>query len=194
MHDVPDLDSSRSSLRSSELVRDCYHELRRLASSYFHRFPSRTLQPTVLLHEAYLRLCGAERRAGDNTQLWADRGHFLAVAATAMRQVLVDHARSKATLKRGSQGIRIEFHELESSARPVSVFDVIALGEALDDLASVDPRASRLIELRFMAGLSVDEAAEVLGVSRSTAENDWRAARAWLMARLDPCETDDDKQ
>ena len=141
--------------------------------------PGITLQPTALVHEAFMRLAGA----GEVD--WQDRKHFLAIAARTMRRVLVDLVRAKATAKRGA---RAEPALLDSTivAQGASVVDLIALDEALQTLATFDARKVRVIELRFFAGLTVEETAEVLGVAPDTVARDWRLARSWLLQELDP--------
>jgi RNA polymerase sigma factor (TIGR02999 family) len=136
-----------------------------------------SLQPTALVNEAYLRLVGAQ--AVD----WQDRAHFLAVAARAMRRILVDHARALRYQKRGGGAAKVTFNEaLVISDEPPA--DVVALDDALDALAAFDERKSRVIELRFFGGLTVDETASVLDVSADTVARDWRLARAWLQREL----------
>lgn len=155
-----------------------YGELRALAGSYFRRQRSdHTLQPTALVHEAFVRLV-------DQTGVhWKDRAHFFAIAATAMRQILTDHARRRAALKRGGDRAKVS---LDGAAAPTpdEEVDLVALDEVLTRLMTLDPRKHRVVELRFFGGLSVDEVAEVLGVSKTTVESDWRAARAWMSAEL----------
>lgn len=155
-----------------------YAELRALAGSYFRGQPSdHTLQPTALVHEAFVRLI-------DQTSIqWKSRAHFMAVAATAMRHILTDHARRSNAAKRGGGQRCIELNEGIALSSAVQI-DLVTLEDALSKLASYDSRKHRIVELRFFGGLSVDEAAEVLGVSKSTVESDWRAARAWLSVEL----------
>lgn len=155
-----------------------YEELRALASSYFARQrSSHTLQPTALVHEAFIKLI-------DQTHAhWKDRAHFFAVAATAMRQVLVNHALARNAQKRGGGRAVLAFADEAADGRPQE-FDPLAIDEALRKLAALDARKARVVELRFFAGLAVDEAAEVLGVSKTTVESDWRMARAWLSRAL----------
>ena len=158
-----------------------YDELRALAGRQFRGQPSdHTLQPTALVHEAFVRLLGRPA-AG-----WSDRKHFFAVAATAMRQILVNHARDKSTKKRGSGAEPLELNEqvavpASDSAHPV---EVLSLNQAMEKLERIDPRRHRVVELRFFAGLNSDEIAEVLGVSKSTVEGDWRVAKAWLATEI----------
>ena len=140
-----------------------------------------TLQPTALVNEAYLKLVGS---AGS----WNDRTHFFATAARAMRQVLCDHERGRRREKRGGSGQAVTLHpelrELVSSAEAHEV-DLLDLDSALEELEQLDERQARVVELRYFAGLEVDETAEALGVSKTTVERDWRAARAWVGRRLE---------
>ena len=157
-----------------------YDELKRHAARCMcGEHPGITLQATALVHEAFVRLAGA----GEVD--WQDHKHFLAVAARTMRRVLVDLVRAKATTKRGA---RAERATLDSGivAQGASVLDLIALDEALEKLATFDARKVRVIELRFFAGLTVEEAAEVLDVAPDTVARDWRLARSWLLQELDP--------
>ena len=154
-------------------------ELRRLARGYMARERrDHTLQPTALVNEAFLRLTEARRIR------WQDRAHFLGISARLMRRVLVDHARSKAYLKRGGGAERVTLVEgLVTSPEPA--LDVVALDRALDALAAADARKGRVIELRYFGGLSVEETAEVLHVSADTVKRDWRLAKLWLLRELD---------
>ena len=155
-----------------------YDELRTLAARQFRGQPANhTLQPTVLVHEAFLRLVG--RPADD----WTDRKHFFAVAATAMRQILVNHARAKNADKRGG-GERPGLLNDEIVGAGGRDLDVLDLNDAMEGLAAIDPRKHRVVELRFFAGLTVAEIAEVLGLSVTSIESEWRAAKAWLSAAL----------
>ncbi len=165
---------------AATLAPEAYQELRRLAEACFRGQPAdHTLEPTALVHEAYLKL--AEGSPGR----WADRTHFLAVAATAMRQILVDHARGRAAQKRGGGCDRITLDEsaVGTSERDV---DLLALDEALIRLAEQDERKARVIELRFFAGLTIEETAQALGVSPITVNRDWWLARAWIQRALEP--------
>lgn len=155
-----------------------YAELRRLAEARMRRErPDHTLQATALVHEAFLRLTGSDAPA------WEDRTHFFAVAARVMRRLLVDHARARGYAKRGGGVRRVSLDEaVELSEEPGE--DLLALDAALTRLAALDPRQHQVVELRFFGGLSVEETAEVLGVSAVTVKRDWRAARAWLYAEL----------
>jgi RNA polymerase sigma factor (TIGR02999 family) len=154
-------------------------ELRRLARGYMRRERrGHTLQTTALVNEAFLRLTDARRVR------WQDRAHFLGISARLMRRVLVDHARSRGYRKRGGGTQRVTLDEgLVASAEPA--VDVLALDRALEALAAVDDRKSRVIELRFFGGLSVEETAEVLHVSPDTVKRDWRLAKLWLLRELE---------
>lgn len=155
-----------------------YDELRRLASYYMRGQPdNHTLQTTALIHEAYLKL------AAQPDKQWQNRMHFFAVAAQAMRHVLVDYARSRGALKHGGQAqvVALEEAAVVSAERAA---EVVALDEALTALASVDLRKSQVVELRYFGGLSVEETAEVLQVSPETVKRDWRLAKLWLMREL----------
>ena len=154
-------------------------ELRRLARGFMARERrGHTLQTTALVNEAFLRLTDARHVQ------WQDRAHFLGISARLMRRVLVDHARSRGYQKRGGGAERVTLHEglLAAAAQEI---DVIALDRALEALAAVDPRKSRVIELRFFGGLSVEETAEVLHVSPDTVKRDWRLAKLWLLKELE---------
>jgi RNA polymerase sigma factor (TIGR02999 family) len=153
--------------------------LRKLAAQKMaHENPGQTLQATALVHEAYLRLVGSE-----NNQRWDGRGHFFAAAAEAMRRILVEAARRKGRIKRGGalRRIDLESADLVTSAVPDDLLD---LDDALARLSAEEPEAAQLIKLRLFAGLSIDEAAKVLGVPRSTAYDHWAYARAWLHSAL----------
>jgi RNA polymerase sigma factor (TIGR02999 family) len=155
-----------------------YAELRRLAAGQLARErPGQTLQPTALVHEAWLRLAGSTR------QDWQGRTHFFAAAALAMRRILVENARRKRRLKHGAGAERVDSDAVDLAA-PVPDDDLLALDEALEQLAQVDREAAELVSLRFFAGLTQAQAAEQLGISRSTADRTWVFARAWLYQRI----------
>jgi RNA polymerase sigma factor (TIGR02999 family) len=155
-----------------------YQELRRRASAYLRRErPDHTLQPTALVHEAYLRLVDQRRIA------WRNRAQFFGVAAEMMRRVLVDHARANRTLKRSGMLTRVTLDPGVAVIDPVDV-DVLDLDAALTRLAAFDARKSRIAELRFFGGLSLKEAGEVLDISLATVEREWQVARAWLFDAL----------
>jgi RNA polymerase sigma-70 factor (ECF subfamily) len=153
-------------------------ELHRLAHRYLRREPAgHTLQTTALVNEAYMRLIDASHVE------WHDRAHFFAISAKLMRRILVDFARSRRYAKRGGDALKITLDEGQVPA-PQPEPDVVALDEALDTLATFDSRAARIVELRFFGGLSVEETAEVVGVSPRTIKRDWAAAKVWLMGEL----------
>lgn len=165
------------SLSTEELAPVVYDDLRRLALAYFRKeAPGVTLQPTALVHEACLQLLG------QRNQSWESRAHFMSLAATAMRRILIDAARTRARQKRGGGRERVTLGEAGSSqALDVSVLDLDA---ALERLAGVSERYVRIVELRYFAGLDLDETADVLGVGRSTIVREWAKARAWLQDAL----------
>ena len=171
---------------AAQLLQLVYDDLRRLAA---HRLaqeaPGQTLEPTALVHEAYLRL------VGDNPDRhWDGRGHFFAAAAEAMRRILVENARRKRRLKRGGDKARVPLDEAELLA-PETREDVLALDEALTELAATDRAAADLVQLRYFGGLSIPDAAQVLGVSPRTAIRLWTFARTWLWERLQSANGDD---
>ncbi len=153
-----------------------YAELRRLAASHLRaERTDHTLQPTALVHEAYLRL------AGQRSVEWANRAHFFGIAARIMRRILVDHARRRRALKRDGAALRLATLEFESSDRAP---ELIALDAALTSLESLDPQQARVVELRFFGGMTVEETAEATGVSTATVKREWRTARAWLRREI----------
>lgn len=155
-----------------------YDEMRRIAASYLRNERSgHTLQPTALAHEACLRLID------QRSVSWQNRAHFLGIAAQAMRRILADHARRHGALKRGGGAQRVALEDQEIAASPRGV-EIQELDTALEDLARLEPRQARVVELRFFGGLSIEEAAEVLGVSPATVKRDWLVARAWLFREL----------
>lgn len=165
-----------------DLIPLVYDELRQVARQYLRRErPGHTLQPTALVHEAYLKLVDQRRIR------WQNRAHFFAVAAQLIRRILVDHARARGASKRGG-GLRqltIEADVAPAERRgQAGELDVLALDGALSRLAELDPRQAHVVELRFFGGLDVEETAEVLGVSSPTVKRDWRTAKAWLYREL----------
>jgi RNA polymerase sigma factor (TIGR02999 family) len=163
---------------AEELIPLVYEELRKVAAARMaEQGPGHTLQPTALVHEAYLRLAGAESKG------WHDRRHFLAAAAEAMRHILIDAARKKACHKRGGGWHRMDLEEvhLAVDSQPE---DLLAVDEALDEFGGEFPQKAALVHLRFFAGLSLPEAAETLGISLATAKRSWAFSRAWLYDRL----------
>ncbi len=162
---------------AAELLPLVYEELRRLAGSYMDRErPGHTLQPTALIHEAYLKLI-----AGD--EAFQSRSHFVGVAAHAMRQVLVDHARRHKADKRGGDWMRVTLDRAEASVT-VSPEELLSLHEAIHRLGEKQERLGRVVELRYFGGLTIRETAVVLGVSHTTVEDDWSLAKAWLAREL----------
>jgi RNA polymerase sigma factor (TIGR02999 family) len=156
-----------------------YKELRRLANNYLRKErPGHTLQPTALVNEAYLKLID------QRVSKWQNRAHFYGIAAQLMRRILVEHARLKHAEKRGGAAQeRLSITSAgELSTKPD--LDLLALHEALEELARVDPQQSRIVELKFFGGLSIEEIAEVLGLGHATVERDWKMARAWLRMQL----------
>ena len=164
---------------SEELLPLVYCELKKLAIRRLDREkPGQTLQATALVHEAYLRLV-----EGEQVQRWDNRGHFLAAAAEAMRRILVDNARRKRAARNGGRLARQELVDVAAPA-PAPMEDLLALDEALAKLEARDPIKAQLVKLRYFTGLSEDEAAQALGVSRTTAHRHWRYARVWLLNEL----------
>ncbi len=157
-----------------------YDELRKIASQYLRKERSgHTLQPTALVHEAYIKLIDI---SGIN---WQDRAHFFAVSANVMRHILVDHARAKLSEKRGGSAQRIELDDAISFSDKPDV-DVLAVDESLKKLAEFDPQQSRIVELRFFGGLTIEETAHVVGISPATVKREWAMAKAWLHRSLMP--------
>ncbi|HKD08342.1 MAG TPA: sigma-70 family RNA polymerase sigma factor [Bryobacteraceae bacterium] len=185
-HDVTSLlidwsKGDRSALE--ELMPLVYGELRRLAGAHLRRErPSNTLQGTVLVHEAFLRLVN---QRGVN---WRNRAHFFGIAAQMIRRILVDHARANHAAKRGAGGVRLEIED-GMAVSSQKELDLVGLDDALNRLAAMDERQSRIVELRFFAGLSVEETAEVMGISTPTVKREWSSARAWLFRELQGRET-----
>ena len=168
---------------SEELLPLVYDELRRLAAWHMAReAPGQTLQPTALVHEAWLRLVGKEDAQ------WNSRRHFFCAAAEAMRRILVENARRKQRLKRGGDLERVDMEEVEIPA-PVPDDDLLAMNDALDRLAELEPRAAEVVKLCFYVGLTQAQAAEHLGVSVATAERLWAFARAWLFQEMEKSRT-----
>ncbi len=168
--------SRGDSVATAKLLPIVYDELRSLARSQLKReSPGHTLQPTALVHEAYLRLL-----VGMNPS-FGSRAHFFSAAAQAMRHILVEHARRKAALKRGGHFERVELDDIAFETPPD---EILSLNDALDAFAREDERGSQLVTLRYFAGLSMDEVADVMGLSKRTAEREWHYARAWLLEWL----------
>ena len=164
---------------ADQLLPLVYDELRKLAGARLAREkPGQTLQATALVHEAYLRLVGPT----DGPQ-WQSRGHFFAAAAEAMRRILVERARRQRVRERHGLGHRIELPD-DAAAEPAPIFDLVAFDEAVAELEKHDPQAAALVKLRFFAGLTQQEAADSLGVTRRVADRLWRVARAWLAREM----------
>jgi len=160
------------------LVPLLYRQLRLIAAGYLrHERDGHTLEPTALVHEAYLRLLGHEEIA------WQNRAHFLAVASQVMRRILTDHGRRRARAKRGGGGARVTLNESLVGAGKRD-FDIVALDDALGALEQVDPELARVVEMRFFGGMTVDETAEALGLSPRGVDRAWATARAWLQREL----------
>lgn len=155
-----------------------YGELKRLAARYLRRERAdHTLQSTALVHEAYLRLV-------DQREIqWQNRAQFYGIAAEMIRRILIDHARGRQAVKRGDGAVKLSLDDALATPRRRDL-DLVALDDALSDLTRLDPRQGRLVELRFFAGLSVEESAEVLGISAATVKREWVAAKAWLYREL----------
>src|SRR5262245_37352735 len=169
---------------AAQLLPLVYDELRQLAARKLAREkPGQTLDATALVHEAYLRLvAGPQGESGQ--KVWPGRVHFYAAAAEAMRRILIDNARKKKSEKRGGQQRRIDWHNnIQAPAKATD--DLLAIDEALTQLAAEDAEAAQLVKLRFYAGLSVDDSADVMGLARATAYRTWNYAKAWLRTKLD---------
>lgn len=178
-------------LAAEQLLPLVYDELRRLAAQKLaQEKPGQTLQATALVHEAYLRLVPKQGLEPAKDQHWSSRGHFFAAAAEAMRRILVDHARGKRRPKHGGDRQRVDW-EAACTIAEEPAEDLVALDEALTRLAKDHPARAELVKLRFFAGLTMPEAARVLGVSLATAERYWTYARTWLYAELS--DADDEK-
>ena len=168
--DAPNLDA---------LMPAVYAELRRLAAHYLKgERPGQTLQPTALVNEAYLKLLK------DRPERWQNRAHFCAIAAHAMRQILIERARARDALKRGGGQPRVTFDEGLPAVAPDRPVDLIALDNALERLAALDAGQAKIVELRYFGGLSIEETAEAMGISPATVKRHWTMARAWLAREL----------
>jgi RNA polymerase sigma factor (TIGR02999 family) len=182
LHDVTTLlhgwSSGANPTALNQLMPLVYHELRKIAASHFRReTPGHTLQSTALVHEAYLKLVDQHRVQ------WHDRGHFFAVAAQIIRRILVTHSRKRKAAKRGGGEQTLLYDDAIGIPKRVDV-DLIALDEAMADLAKIDSRQARIVELRFFGGLSVEATADFLGISPATVKRDWVFAKAWLFRQL----------
>lgn len=170
--------SSGDAAAFNRLVPLVYRELRAIAQNYLSRERSgHTLQSTALVHELY------ERMVQQDLPQWRNRSQFFAVAALLMRRILVDHARSRQAAKRGGDVVKVSVDELSNISAPVDL-DIVALDDALTQLAKLDPQQSRVVEMKIFVGLSNDDMADVLGISKSTVKRDWETARVWLYREL----------
>jgi RNA polymerase sigma factor (TIGR02999 family) len=168
-----------------KLVPVVYQELRRLARHYMRRErPGHTLQTSALVNEAYMRLVDYRHMR------WQSRAHFFAVAAQAMRRILVEHARKRHFAKRGAGGVKVSFDEAAIVSQE-QASDLVALDDALTSLETMDPRKARIVELRYIGGLNIEETAEVLDISPATVQREWRAAKAWLYREIQEGTRDD---
>lgn len=166
---------------AEQLLPLVYEELRKLAAQKMaQESPGQTLQATALVHEAYLRLVDVEQ-----AQRWDSRGHFFAAAAEAMRRILIEESRRRKSLRRGGGFVRVELDDAAAKSGFADADDLLALDEALTKLAGIDAESAELVKLRYFAGLTVQEAAEALGVSSRTAKRNWAFARAWLQREID---------
>jgi len=155
-----------------------YRELKRRAAGYLRRERrSHTLQPTALVHEAYLRL------AGQNRVAWQNRAHFFGIAAQIMRRILIDHARERLAAKRPEAAVRVLLDEGIGASHPIDC-EVLLLNQALEELSQLDPRQAQIVELRYFGGMTEEEVAKVLSLSRATVTREWQTARAWLFRRI----------
>lgn len=180
MSDVTEILSAinQGQARADELLPLVYEELRKLATARMtQESPGQTLQPTALVHEAWLRV------VGDGSPKFDGRGHFFAAAAEAMRRILIDNARRKRALRHGGGQARVDIHEVEIAA-PGSEDELLAVHEALEKLAAEDAGLAELVKLRFFVGLTNKEAGEILGISEPTVERRWSFARAWLYREI----------
>jgi RNA polymerase sigma factor (TIGR02999 family) len=170
---------SRGELQArEELVPIVYRELRRRAGAYLRRErPDHTLQPTALVHEAYVRLIGQDRVD------WRNRGHFFAIASQMMRRILTDHARAHEAAKRPGAGVKVALDDAVGAVEPRAC-ECLDVDRALQQLASIDPRQEQIVELKYFGGLSETEIAAVLSISRATVTREWQTARAWLYRRI----------
>lgn len=171
--------STGSGEDADRLLALVYDELRKQAHSFLRRErPGHTLQTTALINETYIKL-----REQRNLE-WESREHFFAICARLMRRILVDYAKARHRDKRGGHAVHVELDGLAIPARQLENIDVLALDDVLDRMAEMDPQQARIVELKFFSGFSIEEAAEVLGVSISTVKRDWRSAKAWLHLEL----------
>jgi RNA polymerase sigma factor (TIGR02999 family) len=163
----------------SQLLPVVYDELHRMAARYLRRErPDHTLQPTALINEAYLRL------VDQNSVTWENRAHFFGIAANVMRRILVDHARGHQAAKRGGSVIKLPLDEAIHGSSKEEELDLVALDAALNRLVQLDPEQGRIVELRYFAGLTIEETAQVVGISPATVKRKWTVSRAWLRREI----------
>ena len=168
---------------ADELLPVVYEELRRLAHRRMaHERPGQTLQPTALVHEAYLKL------VGNPDMEWKNRGHFFGAAARAMRQILVDRARRKAAVKRGGDRARVDLDPVELAVLEQVPDAILSLEVGLERLQAIDPRKHDIVMLRYFSGLTIEQTAAALGLSKTTVKDEWQFARAWLVAEIERAE------
>lgn len=161
------------------LVTALYDDLRRLAMSHLNaERADHTLQPTALVHEAYVKL------VDQRSTTWTDRLHFFAIASRVIRRILIDHARERGAQKRGGGGTKLSLADHDVAA-PERELDLVALDEALRELEQIDAQQARVVELRYFAGCTIDEIAQVMNVGKRTVDRDWQAAKAWLLCRIE---------
>jgi RNA polymerase sigma factor (TIGR02999 family) len=161
-------------------VEDIYGELRRVADRYVRRERAQSVQATELVHEVYLRM------ASDKPAQWQNRAHFVALAAIAMRRLLVERARRRGAAKRGGDQVQVTLDEGLLAGRPeAAIVDIIAIDRALSRLAALDPQQARVVELRYFGGLSIEETGDALSISPATVKRHWTIAKAWLLRELD---------
>ena len=171
----------KSELDAEHLLPLVYDELKRIAARELQRErPDHTLQPTALVHEAYMRMAQLREIR------WEDRQHFCGVAAHVIRRVLIDHERARRAAKRAGGADRLTLHEQLTPSTGASDYDVLAVNEALEELERLNPRHAQIVEMRFFAGFTIEETAAILGLSPPTVKSDWRMARAWLKVQLTP--------
>jgi RNA polymerase sigma factor (TIGR02999 family) len=162
------------------MVEDVYADLHKIAGGYVRRERAKSVQATDLVHEAYLRM------AGDRSAQWQDRTHFIAIAAIAMRRLLVERARARVAAKRGGVKVQVTLDDaLLTDQGPTALIDLIALDRALDALAVIEPQQARIVELRYFGGLSVEETGTALDISPATVKRHWTFARAWLLRAME---------
>jgi RNA polymerase sigma factor (TIGR02999 family) len=171
----------QAELDTEHLLPLVYDELKRIAARELGRErPDHTLQPTALVHEAYMRMAQLQQIR------WEDRQHFCGVAAHVIRRVLIDHERARQAAKRGGGADRLTLHEELTPRAGSSDYDLLAVNEALEELERLNPRHAQIAEMRFFAGFTIEETAGILGLSPATVKADWRMARAWLKSQLAP--------